>query len=61
MNATKVLDHPRFIGLWTYRPYGVTRKFWVTVLVDGQVQETEMYDAWREALGGAARILETTT
>ena len=57
---TEVFDHPRFVGLWTYRPYGGQRQFCASVMVDGVVQETKMYDAWAEALNGAARILETT-
>ncbi len=59
-DVTLVLDNPRFIGLWTYRPYGGTRHYCATVLVDGMVQETEMYDTWAEALTGARHLIETT-
>lgn len=55
-----VLDHPRFVGLWTYRPYGGARKFCASVLVDDQIQETEIYDLWNEAVNGARHILEKT-
>lgn len=56
-NPNDVFDHPRFIGLWTYRPHGGTKKFCASVMVDCQVQETEMYDSWDEAVSGARYIL----
>ena len=57
---TDAFNDPRFIGLWTYRPYGGSRHFCASVMVNGIVQETEMYDTWIEALTGAAHILDKT-
>ena len=54
------IEHPRFCGLWTYRPYGGRRKFCATVIVDGVVNETEMFDEWRDALHAAGRVLVET-
>ncbi len=58
--CTSIIRHDRFIGLWTYRPYGGTRRFCASVIVDGEVQETEMYNDWEDALRQAAGILEST-
>ena len=55
-----VFDHPRFVGLWTYRAYGSARKFCASVMVAGTVQETEMCPTWPEAVDGARRILDET-
>ena len=55
-----IFDNPRFIGLWTYRPYGGTRKYCASVVVKGTVQETEMYDSWQDAVQGAGEILQLT-
>lgn len=53
-----VLEHPQFVGLWTYRPHARDRQFSASVMLDGQVQETEMSATWRQALSRAADILE---
>lgn len=63
MQPTQLIDifsHPRFIGLWTYRPRGKKRQFCSSVMVDGEVQETSMYDDWEDALVEASEILEGT-
>lgn len=55
---TDVIDHPRFVGLWTYKPYGAERKFCASVMVNGLVAETGMYENWEDALIGAKEILD---
>ena len=60
MMPTQVFDNPRFIGLWTYRPHGRQRQFCASVMVDGEVRETEMYSTWSEALHAADGILDST-
>ncbi|MCH7720422.1 MAG: hypothetical protein IH988_05455 [Planctomycetes bacterium] len=57
---SEVFDHPRFVGLWTYRPYGGRRRFSASVMVAGSVQETDMCDTWAEAVQGARDILKET-
>lgn len=54
------LNHPRFCGLWTYRPYGGVRKFCCTVIADGIPSETEMFHTWQEAIFQAAEIIESS-
>jgi len=56
--TVKVLDDPRFVGLWTYKPQGAKRKFCASVRVNGLVAETGMYDDWADALVGAREILD---
>ncbi len=55
-----VISHPRFIGLWTYRPHGAKKQFCASVMVEGVVSETEMCKTWQEAVEQAGAILEET-
>ncbi len=58
INLDDVISHPRFVGLWTYRPYGVKKQFCASVMVEGVVSETEMCGTWQEAVGQAGAILD---
>ena len=55
--AQKVFTHPRFCGLWTYRPHGEERQFCASVMVDGAVQETAMFNDWESTVAAAYHIL----
>lgn len=57
---TEIIEHPRFTGLWTYRPFGRKRKFCATVIVNGEPNETRMFIDWRDALKQAAEIIAET-
>lgn len=54
----RVLENPRFVGLWTYRELGRTRKFSASVMADGYVMETKLCSSWLAALRLAQKILE---
>lgn len=58
--TNSAFSDPKFIGLWTYRPKGKKRQFCSSVMVNGEVQETGMYDEWTDALKEASEILEGT-
>ncbi len=62
MEFLTIIEHPRFVGLWTYRPHGGThggtRQFCVSVMVNGETQETEMFDNYGDALQAAGLILK---
>ncbi len=53
-----VFDHPKFVGLWTYRAHGGTRQFCASVMIDGVVCETPMLDSWEGAIGAAKSLLD---
>lgn len=57
-HITNILNHPRFIGLWTYKGYGAERKFCASVVINGLVAETGLYITWEDALLGAKEILD---
>lgn len=57
MQLREVITHPRFVGLWTYRPHARPRQFSASVMVDGETQETELFDNFDEALDAAGKIL----
>ena len=52
-----VLNHPRFVGLWTYRPFSEKRQFCASVMIGGVVCETKMHDTWGAALQQARAML----
>lgn len=56
----QVFNHPKFIGLWTYRPHKGTRQFCASIMVNCEVRETKIFDTWEEALNAAHQILEKT-
>ncbi len=56
----EVFNDRRFIGLWTYRPHGGTRGFSASVMVKGEVHETDMFSLWESAVIAAAEILDLT-
>lgn len=58
-SSLDVLNDPHFVGLWTYRPAGRAREFSASVMIDGQVQETEMNATWGGALIKAKALLRS--
>ncbi len=52
-----VLEHPKFVGLWTYRPHGSNRQFCASIMAAGTIQETDMFDTWTDALTAATGLL----
>ena len=58
MIITDIINHPRFVGLWTYKPYGAKRKFCASVMANGAVTETRMYINWEQALIDATEIID---
>ncbi len=59
--SLSVLDDQHFVGLWTYRPAGRAREFSASVMIRGQVQETEMHTTWQDALDEAAKLLRNVS
>lgn len=52
-----IINHPRFCGLWSYRPYGSRRRFCCTVIVDEETRETRMFDEWANAVKEAGQLI----
>jgi len=52
-----VINHPRFCGLWSYRPYGSRRRFCCTVIVDEETRETHMFNEWANAVEEAGKMI----
>ncbi len=53
----EVFRSPRFVGLWSYRPYKKKRRYCATVMAEGVPCETSMHDDWHDAVLEAREII----
>ena len=54
----KIITHPKFIGLWTYRSHGLDRRFCCSVLISRGIIETDIHKNWTTALLQAHATME---
>ncbi len=52
-----VITHPRFCGLWSYKPQKQKRRYCCTVIINFQASETRMFDEWIDAVKEAGEMI----